>query len=116
MVFIIWEDCSISYWVFYTILVWIQHLWNSKLKVLSLLQEGNVLTRELLRRVNQTGRIYVSPGEIRGKFIIRFVVTSWFTTEDDIQQAWDVISKTASTLLAERPAVNHADELESLRD
>lgn len=82
------------------------------LKVFVFLQEGNVLTRELFRRVNQTGRIHVSPGEIHGKFIIRFVVTAWWTTKDDILQAWDIISETASTLLAERPALNHANQLE----
>lgn len=86
------------------------------LKILFFVQEGNDLTRELLKRVNQTGRIHVSPGEIHGKFIIRFVVTSWFTTEDDILQAWDVISETASTLLAERPALNHAYPMKSLGD
>lgn len=85
-------------------------------KILFLLQEGNVLTRELLKRVNQHGGIHVSPAEIHGKFIIRFVVTSWFTTEDDILQAWDIISETASTLLAERSAPNHVDQLESLGD
>lgn len=74
------------------------------------------MTRELLKRVNQSGRIHVSPGEIHGKFIIRFVLTSWFTTEDDILQAWDVISKTASTLLAERAALDHGDQLEALGD
>lgn len=81
------------------------------LKILFLLQEGNVLTRELLTRVNQTGRIHVSPAEIHDKFIIRFVVTSWFTTEDDILQAWDVISETAFTLLAERPGPNQLGSL-----
>lgn len=78
-----------------------------------MLQGGSVLTRELFSRVNQTGRIQVSRGELRGHFIVRFIVTSWSTTEEDIREAWDIISEAASNLLAERlRAEDHAKNLE----
>uniref|UniRef100_A0A3Q3X8F1 Histidine decarboxylase n=1 Tax=Mola mola TaxID=94237 RepID=A0A3Q3X8F1_MOLML len=62
---------------------------------------GNTLTQELLRRLTQLGSLYLCPANIHNKFIIRYVVTSQFTTADDILRDWGVISKTTSTLLAE---------------
>uniref|UniRef100_A0A3Q3XL26 Histidine decarboxylase n=1 Tax=Mola mola TaxID=94237 RepID=A0A3Q3XL26_MOLML len=60
-----------------------------------------MLSFELLRRLTQLGSLYLGPAKILNKFIIRFVVTSQITNADDIFMDWSIISKTASTLLAE---------------
>lgn len=67
-------------------------------------QAGNALTKELLRRLTHSGKIYLIPVTIRNKHIIRFVVTSQFTTADDILRDWAIISETAAALLAETRA------------
>ncbi|XP_078800402.1 histidine decarboxylase isoform X2 [Oryzias latipes] len=68
------------------------------------LKDGNALTQELLRRLTGYGTMYLIPAEIHTKRIIRFTVTSQFTTAEDILKDWAIISKTASTLLAETKA------------
>lgn len=76
-------------------------------------QAGNTLTQELLRRLTRSGKMYLIPAEIHTKLIIRFTVTSQFTTADDILKDWAFISKTAGTLLAEKHSFNKADQQRS---
>lgn len=64
------------------------------------------MTKELLRRLTHSGKIYLIPVTIRSKHIIRFVVTSQFTTAEDILRDWTIISETAAALLAEARAPN----------
>ncbi|XP_035508426.1 histidine decarboxylase isoform X1 [Morone saxatilis] len=80
------------------------------------LKEGNDLTQELLRRLTRSGTMYLIPADIHNKRIIRFTVTSQFTTADDILKDWSIISKTASALLAETQALNNADQPKSGKD
>lgn len=70
------------------------------------------MTQELLRRLTCSGTMYLIPAEIHNKRIIRFTVTSQFTTADDILKDWSIISNTASTLLAE----TQADQPKSAED
>uniref|UniRef100_A0A7N8X3G4 Histidine decarboxylase n=1 Tax=Mastacembelus armatus TaxID=205130 RepID=A0A7N8X3G4_9TELE len=77
------------------------------------LKGGNNLTQELLKRLTRSGTMYLIPADIHTKRIIRFTVTSQFTTADDILKDWDIISKTASTLLAETQAMNNAGQKNS---
>uniref|UniRef100_A0A3Q2P3T7 Histidine decarboxylase n=1 Tax=Fundulus heteroclitus TaxID=8078 RepID=A0A3Q2P3T7_FUNHE len=77
------------------------------------LKAGNTLTQELLRRLTRSGTMYLIPAEIQTKRIIRFTVTSQFTTAEDILKDWAVISKTASALLAEKHGLNNANLLRS---
>lgn len=67
------------------------------------------MTQELLRRLTRSGTMYLIPADIRNKYIIRFTVTSQFTTPEDILRDWSTISKTASTLLAETRALTEAE-------
>ncbi|KAM8895052.1 histidine decarboxylase [Spinachia spinachia] len=80
------------------------------------LKAGNALTQELLRRLTRSGTMYLIPADIHTKRIIRFTVTSQFSTAEDILKDWSIISKTASTLLAETQAVNNADLPKSPND
>ena len=74
------------------------------------------MTQELLRRLTRSGTMYLIPAEIQAKRIIRFTVTSQFTTADDILKDLGIISKTASTLLAEKHALNNVDQPRSGED
>lgn len=69
MIFIFLKDCK-----FYLFLVWTEYFWKSpfcegglwiNVGTIVFLQEGNVLTRDLFRRVNHKGTIHVSPEEIQ---------------------------------------------------
>lgn len=62
------------------------------------------MTQELLRRLTRSGTMYLIPADIHTKRIIRFTVTSQFTTAEDILKDWSTISKMGSTLLAENNA------------
>lgn len=74
------------------------------------LQGGNALTQELLRRLTQSGTMYLIPAEIHTKCIIRFTVTSQLTTPDDILGDWGIISKMAANLLAEMQPLSDTEE------
>uniref|UniRef100_A0AAV2LSV3 Histidine decarboxylase n=1 Tax=Knipowitschia caucasica TaxID=637954 RepID=A0AAV2LSV3_KNICA len=65
------------------------------------LKRGNDATKELLSRLTRSGTMYLVPAELRSKIIIRFTVTSQFTTADDILRDWGIISKMATALLSE---------------
>ncbi|XP_008287660.1 histidine decarboxylase [Stegastes partitus] len=80
------------------------------------LKAGNALTQELLRRLTRSGTMYLIPADIHTKRIIRFTVTSQFTSAEDILKDWSIISKTASTLLAETQASNNANQPKSVED
>ncbi|XP_018539141.1 histidine decarboxylase [Lates calcarifer] len=80
------------------------------------LKGGNALTQELLRRLTRSGSMYLIPADIHTKRIIRFTVTSQFTTPDDVLKDWGIISKTASVLLAETQGLNNTDQLKSGED
>lgn len=86
------------------------------IKVIFLFQAGNALTKELLRRLTHSKQIYLIPVTIRNKYIIRFVVTSQFTTADDILRDWTIISETAAALLAETRALDDTLPPESVKD
>lgn len=57
--------------------------------------------------------MYLIPADIRNKYIIRFTVTSQFTTPEDILRDWSTISKTAASLLAERRTLAEAEQPKS---
>ncbi len=74
------------------------------------------MNQELLRRLTRSGAMYLIPAEVCTKRIIRFTVTSQFTTANDILRDWSIISKMASTLLAETQAVDDADQPKSEKE
>lgn len=91
------------------------HLSTALIQATFLFQAGNALTKALLRRLNESGKIYLIPVTISNKHIIRFVVTSQFTTADDILRDWTIISETAAALLAETRASNDPLPPESVK-
>jgi aromatic-L-amino-acid/L-tryptophan decarboxylase len=49
--------------------------------------------RDLLERVNATGRVFLSGTVLKGRFILRLAIGNIATTDADVQEAWDLISR-----------------------
>ncbi|XP_017787636.1 PREDICTED: aromatic-L-amino-acid decarboxylase-like [Habropoda laboriosa] len=62
----------------------------------------NQLTKELLSRIAAERKIYVIAATYRDKLIMRFVVCSRLSREDDIRFAWNEITKHATEILRTR--------------
>ncbi|XP_062552761.1 aromatic-L-amino-acid decarboxylase [Armigeres subalbatus] len=62
------------------------------------------INRDLLARINHSGKFHMTPAMVRGKYIIRFCVTYEHATAEHIDYAWDEIRNFAEeTLAAECP-------------
>lgn len=60
------------------------------------------MTEKVLKDLNKSGRLFLIPAMIRDKFIIRFTVTSQFTTQKDILRDWALIQRAAVQVFALR--------------
>lgn len=65
------------------------------------LKGDDSLNRELNKRVNEEKRIHMTPAELDGKLVLRFVVASRLTKDEDVKFAWNEIKKHADLLLNE---------------
>ncbi|KFR15212.1 Histidine decarboxylase, partial [Opisthocomus hoazin] len=65
------------------------------------LKGPNWLTEKLLKELSTSGRLFLIPATIHDKFIIRFTVTSQFTTREDILQDWNIIQHTAAQIVSQ---------------
>ncbi|CAG2243826.1 HDC [Mytilus edulis] len=63
------------------------------------LKGENELTEMLLKRLNRSGKVHMVPALLRGKYVIRFTVTSQYTEDCDIERDWKIISATATKVL-----------------
>lgn len=61
----------------------------------------NEITERLLKRLNHRGKIHCIPSSLKGKYVIRFTITSTRTTVDDIVQDWSEIRQVATEILNE---------------
>ena len=61
------------------------------------LRASDEQNRELLDRVNATGRVFLSGTVLKGRFILRLAIGNIATTSADVQEAWDLISRTSAT-------------------
>ncbi|XP_062547512.1 histidine decarboxylase isoform X1 [Armigeres subalbatus] len=59
----------------------------------------NELTEKLLKRLNHRGNQHAVPASLKGKYVIRFTVTSTYTSNDDILKDWTEIKLVTSELL-----------------
>ena len=64
------------------------------------LKAADELNEELLRRLNRSGKLYLSHTRLNGKYTIRFCVAQTRTELQHIQGAWDAIRKETELLLA----------------
>ncbi|XP_073067935.1 histidine decarboxylase-like isoform X5 [Manis javanica] len=61
----------------------------------------NCLTESVLKEIAKAGRLFLIPATIQDKLIIRFTVTSQFTTRDDILRDWTLIRDAATRILSQ---------------
>jgi aromatic-L-amino-acid decarboxylase len=54
--------------------------------------------RELTRRVNASGEIFISGTVLAGRYVLRLAVGQMSTREEDVEQAWDVLRREAAGL------------------
>ncbi|XP_030764776.1 histidine decarboxylase [Sitophilus oryzae] len=62
----------------------------------------NFITETLCKRLNSRGNIHCVPANLKGKYVIRFTVTSPRTTLEDIITDWKEIVGVANIILQER--------------
>ncbi|XP_019359680.1 PREDICTED: histidine decarboxylase isoform X1 [Gavialis gangeticus] len=80
------------------------------------LKGPNWLTEKLLKELNNSGRLFLIPATIHDKFIIRFTVTSQFTTKEDVLRDWNIIQQTAAQIINQhymQHPLNSADGVKS---
>jgi len=65
----------------------------------------DAFNQELLERINDSGRAYLTHTRVRGAYAIRFVVGQTSTTRDDVQATWTLIRETARALLEEQASM-----------
>lgn len=65
------------------------------------LKGPNCLTESVLKEIAKTGQVFLIPATIQDKLIIRFTVTSQFTTKDDILRDWNLIREAANLVLSQ---------------
>ncbi|KAM9061479.1 histidine decarboxylase [Sarcophilus harrisii] len=65
------------------------------------LKGPNCLTERVLKELVKSGCLFLIPAIIQDKFIIRFTVTSQFTTREDILRDWSLIRDAATHILSQ---------------
>ncbi|KAM9645824.1 histidine decarboxylase [Trichechus inunguis] len=65
------------------------------------LKGPNCLTESMLKEIARSGHLFLIPATIQDKLIIRFTVTSQFTTRDDILRDWNIIRDAATLILSQ---------------
>jgi histidine decarboxylase len=66
------------------------------------LRGENHLTERLLKRLNARGNLHCVPAALKGRYVIRFTVTSQRTTGDDITRDWAEIRAVAAEILGDQ--------------
>jgi aromatic-L-amino-acid decarboxylase len=54
--------------------------------------------RELARRVNASGEIFISATVLNGRYVLRLAVGNMRTGIDDVRRAWEVLRREAGAL------------------
>ena len=62
-------------------------------------EELNALNKELIERINQSGKALMTQTTLKGKFVLRMAIGSRTTEERHVCQAWELIVSTAENML-----------------
>lgn len=62
---------------------------------------GNAFNEEFLKRINATGKAFLSQTVLHGEFVLRFAIGNFQTTERDIRETWELIREIAQALTRE---------------
>ncbi len=61
----------------------------------------NEINEELLSRLNNSGKLYMTHTTLDGRYTIRFVVGQTYVESDHVEKAWDLIQRNARSILEE---------------
>ncbi len=50
---------------------------------------------DLLKRVNESGEIFITHTKLNGRYVLRLAIGNARTTEDDVRRAWEVLNREA---------------------
>ena len=59
----------------------------------------NDLNKELLERLNRTGKLLLTQTTLRGKYVLRMAIGSRLTEEKHVRKSWELIQATADEIL-----------------
>src|SRR5438309_6728045 len=62
------------------------------------LKGDDAANEELLKRLNASGKVYLSHTKLNGRFTLRFCVGQTYTEERHVREAWDLIKNTAAEI------------------
>jgi aromatic-L-amino-acid decarboxylase len=63
-------------------------------------RSDNAFNQRLLAEINSSGKAFLSHTVLNGRFVLRFAVGNFQTTESDIHEVWQLIRQTAQQLVA----------------
>jgi aromatic-L-amino-acid decarboxylase len=63
----------------------------------------------LLDEINASGQAFLSQTRLNGRFVLRFAIGNFQTTEQDVREAWELIRATAAGLVGAHAAVRSGD-------
>jgi aromatic-L-amino-acid/L-tryptophan decarboxylase len=61
------------------------------------------MNRNLLAEVNASGKAFLSQTVLNGRFVLRFAIGNFQTTEQDVRETWSLIRETAGRIAATEP-------------
>ncbi|CAK1549963.1 unnamed protein product [Leptosia nina] len=61
--------------------------------------EGDKITKKLLNNLTEKKKIFMVGASCKGRFIIRMVICSQFTTKEDVEVSWKLIKDETDTLI-----------------
>jgi len=62
-------------------------------------EDLNSLNQEFLESLNQTGKVFLSHTNLRGKYVLRMAIGARMTDERHVREAWELIQEKSSELL-----------------
>jgi aromatic-L-amino-acid decarboxylase len=65
-------------------------------------KQTDKLNREIVERINASGRAYLTQTSLRGRSVMRIGLGNVLTTEEHLRRAWDMIQETVSELNREK--------------
>ncbi len=66
-------------------------------------RRGNAFNEQLVERLNRDGRIYLTHTKLGDIYTLRMSIGQWQTKAEHIEQAWQLIQRTAEDLASETP-------------
>ena len=66
------------------------------------LKGSNAINEKLNSKIDEAGRIHITPSKIRETYILRFAVCSRFTIELDVEFAWEEVKRQVEEMTTNR--------------